>query len=122
MCMPIYFPTTYHLFNSKTTIANLSSTNVSKLFTPHPAKRFEPGNHYYLFVDFATVEETQNAMAALNGAEGPWGSGIRVQRARGETWKETGSGSEERKPASRWGSSTRGQAPEAVGTEGVVEA
>ncbi|KAL4803170.1 hypothetical protein BDV18DRAFT_44169 [Aspergillus unguis] len=85
-------------------------TNVSKLFTPHPAKRFEPGDHYYLFVDFASVDETQNAMAALNGAQGPWGGPIRVQRARGETWKnESGSGSgpgfEERR-AGRWGSST----------------
>lgn len=120
--MFIYLPPTCLLLNSTGTTANMSSINVSKLFTPHPAKRFEPGNHYYLFVDFATVEETQNAMAALNGADGPWGSGIRVQRARGETWKEAGSGSEERKPASRWGSSTRAQAPEAVGTEGVVEA
>ncbi|KAL4940145.1 hypothetical protein BDV06DRAFT_197365 [Aspergillus oleicola] len=73
-------------------------SNVSKLFTPHPAKRFEPGDHYYLFVDFESVEETQNAMAALNGAEGPWGAPIRVQRARGENYS-----SEERR--GRWGSS-----------------
>ncbi|KAL4927282.1 RNA-binding protein [Aspergillus undulatus] len=85
-------------------------TNVSKLFTPHPAKRFEPGDHYYLFVDFESVEETQNAMVALNGKEGPWGSPIRVQRARGETWN-----SEERKNAGRWGPSTPAK-------EGDVEA
>ncbi|KAL4784071.1 hypothetical protein BJX76DRAFT_234299 [Aspergillus varians] len=96
-------------------------TNISKLFAPHPAKRFEPGNHYYLFVDFASVEETQNAMAAMNGAEGPWGAGIRVQRARGEVWKE--SSSEERKPAARWGSSSRGQQEAVVAAvEGAVEA
>jgi hypothetical protein len=34
-------------------------------------------------------------MAALNGVEGPWGSGIRVQRARGETYNSA-SGSKER--------------------------
>lgn len=26
-------------------------------------------------------------MDAMNGKEGPWGAPIRVQRARGETWK-----------------------------------
>ncbi|KAA8646906.1 hypothetical protein EYZ11_007545 [Aspergillus tanneri] len=66
--------------------------NISKLFTPHPAKRFEPGDHYYLFVDFSSVEEAQSAMDALNGQEGPWGGSIRVQRARGESFN-----SEERK-------------------------
>ncbi|KAL3451634.1 hypothetical protein BJX65DRAFT_222280 [Aspergillus insuetus] len=100
-------------------------TNITKLFTPHPAKRFEPGDHYYLFVDFATVEDAQNAMAALNGVEGPWGSGIRVQRARGETYnsasgsKERDSGEEggERERRGRWASSvlSRGGA----GTEEV---
>ncbi|KKK14840.1 hypothetical protein P175DRAFT_0526393 [Aspergillus ochraceoroseus IBT 24754] len=81
--------------------------NVSKLFTPHPAKRFEPGDHYYLFVDFSTAEEAQTAMNALNGQEGPWGANIRVQRARGETWN-----SEERK--SKWPSSRGTGAPPAA--------
>ncbi|KAL4790711.1 hypothetical protein BDV19DRAFT_331714 [Aspergillus venezuelensis] len=89
-------------------------SNVSKLFTPHPAKRFEPGDHYYLFVDFETVEETQAAMAALNGVEGPWGAPVRVQRARGENYS-----SEERK--SRWGSSTR-QESGAEGEASTVQA
>ncbi|KAJ5263837.1 hypothetical protein N7478_011442 [Penicillium angulare] len=61
--------------------------NVSKLFTPHPAKRFEPGEHYYLFVDFSSVEEAQRAMDTLSGQQGPWGGPIRVQRARGTTTK-----------------------------------
>lgn len=26
-------------------------------------------------------------MGAMNGKEGPWGANLRVQRARGETWK-----------------------------------
>ncbi|KAI9372651.1 hypothetical protein BJX61DRAFT_506472 [Aspergillus egyptiacus] len=98
-------------------------TNISKLFTPHPAKRFEPGDHYYLFVDFNSVEDAQNAMAELNGTEGPWGASIRVQRARGETYsnnnpnRNSGLGSGEEKRA-RWGPSTRTAAP----AEGVVEA
>ena len=61
--------------------------NISKQFPPHPAKRFQPGDHYYLFVDLGSVEEAQAAMDALNGKEGPWGASLRVQRARGETWK-----------------------------------
>ncbi|KAL2847452.1 hypothetical protein BJY01DRAFT_165753 [Aspergillus pseudoustus] len=107
-----------------------NSTNITKLFTPHPAKRFEPGDHYYLFVDFATVEEAQNAMAALNGVEGPWGSGIRVQRARGEMYnpasgsreREGGEG-EERERRGRWTSSVfnrgekSGAGAEALGVE-----
>lgn len=73
------------------------SENVSKLFTPHPAKRFEPGDHYYLFVEFSSTEEAQNAMDTLNGQEGPWGANLRVQRARGET-----SNSQERR--NKWSS------------------
>ncbi|KAE8145651.1 hypothetical protein BDV25DRAFT_164152 [Aspergillus avenaceus] len=80
--------------------------NISKLFTPHPAKRFEPGDHYYLFVDFGSVEEAQSAMNALNGQEGPWGASIRVQRARGETYN-----TEERK--SKWSSSRGDESPAA---------
>jgi hypothetical protein len=57
---------------------------VSKLFAPHPAKRFEPGEHNYLFVELASVEEAQRAMDSLNGVDGPWGGPLRVQRARGE--------------------------------------
>lgn len=59
------------------------SENVSKLFAPHPAKRFESGDHYYLFVDLSSVEEAQRAMDTLNGQQGPWGGPLRVQRARG---------------------------------------
>ena len=66
---------------------NVCSENVSKLFAPHPAKRFEPGEHYYLFVDFSSVEEAQKAMETLNGQQGPWGGPLRVQRARGITTK-----------------------------------
>ncbi|KAJ5963228.1 Nucleotide-binding alpha-beta plait [Penicillium vulpinum] len=57
--------------------------NVSKVFAPHPAKRFDPGEHYYLFVDVGTAEQAQKAMNTLNGQEGPWGGPLRVQFARG---------------------------------------
>lgn len=67
---------------------HVSSENVSKLFTPHPGKRFEPGDHYYLFVDLSTVEEAQRAMDTLNGQPGPWGGALRVQRARGTNHSE----------------------------------
>jgi hypothetical protein len=65
----------------------VGSENISKQFSPHPAKRFEPGDHYYLFVDFSSAEEAQTAMDSLNGQEGPWGASLRVQRARGATGK-----------------------------------
>ncbi|KAH8705969.1 putative ribonucleoprotein [Talaromyces proteolyticus] len=60
---------------------------VSKLISPHPSKRFESGDHYYLFVDFASADEAAAAQAALDGKDGPWGGKIRVGRARGESWK-----------------------------------
>lgn len=61
------------------------SENVSKLFAPHPAKRFDPGDHYYLFVDLASEEEAQQAMDSLNGQQGPWGGQLRVRRANNRT-------------------------------------
>ena len=61
---------------------------MSKLFAPHPAKRFEPGEHNYLFVELSSVEEAQRAMNELNGQTGPWGGPLRVQGARGEKQKE----------------------------------
>lgn len=60
-------------------------SNVSKVFAPHPAKRFEPGEHNYLFVELASVEEARRAMDGLNGLVGPWGGPLRVQGARGES-------------------------------------
>lgn len=68
----------------------ICSENVSKVFAPHPAKRFDPGEHYYLFVDVGTPEQALKAMDTLNGQEGPWGGPLRVQFARGpkETWSK----------------------------------
>lgn len=81
MCKMIVFG----LFWSLLTI---HSENVSKLFTPHPAKRFEPGEHYYLFVDVGSSEEAQRAMKTLNKQVGPWGGQLRVQHARGSKTTE----------------------------------
>ncbi|KAF7716338.1 Uncharacterized protein PECH_000120 [Penicillium ucsense] len=69
----------------KTFFQGYNVETVSKVFSPHPAKRFEPGDHYYLFVDLSSVEEAQRAMDTLNGQQGPWGGPLRVQRARGTT-------------------------------------
>jgi hypothetical protein len=80
------------------------SEAITKLISPHPSKRFEPGNHYYLFVDFATVEEASAAQIALDGQEGPWGGKVRLGRARGESWKP-----EERQ---RWAASQKEEIPE----------
>jgi hypothetical protein len=55
---------------------------VSKIISPHPSKAEEPGNHYYCFVDMHSVEDTDNAVAKLNGVETEWGS-LRVGHAKG---------------------------------------
>lgn len=65
------------------TLLTFISEAVSKLFAPHPAKRFEPGDHYYLFVELNSAKEAQRAMDTLNGQTGPWGGPLRVNRARG---------------------------------------
>ena len=61
--------------------ADSRSENISKLFTPHPGKRFEPGDHYYLFVDLNSIEECQTARDALDGKIGPSGGRVKVRRA-----------------------------------------
>ncbi|KAL2014460.1 hypothetical protein VTN00DRAFT_1985 [Thermoascus crustaceus] len=60
---------------------------ISKLISPHLSKRFEPGDHYFLFVDFASADEARAAMNALDGKEGPWGGKLKVRRAKGESSK-----------------------------------
>ncbi|KAI2788245.1 hypothetical protein POX_e06258 [Penicillium oxalicum] len=79
--------------NMKTFFQGYNVETVSKVFSPHPAKRFEPGDHYYLFVDLSSVEEAQRAMDTLNGQQGPWGGPLRVQRARGTATKPEGQSS-----------------------------
>ncbi|KAJ5661477.1 uncharacterized protein N7477_009093 [Penicillium maclennaniae] len=69
--------------NMKNFFSEFRVEAISKLFAPHPAKRFDPGDHYYLFVELDTAEEAQRAMDTLNGQTGPWGGPLRVNRARG---------------------------------------
>ncbi|KAI9872179.1 MAG: hypothetical protein M1830_001994 [Pleopsidium flavum] len=55
---------------------------VSKIISPHESKHTQPGNHYYLFVDFPNVEEAEAAALALNGREAvEWGGKLRVSKA-----------------------------------------
>lgn len=59
------------------------SENISKLFTPSPAKNLAPGGHYYyLFIDFASPRDAQTAQDTLNGQRGPFGGTAKIQRAR----------------------------------------
>lgn len=63
------------------------SEAISKLISPHPSKRFEPGDHYYTFVDFAHAGEATAAMNALDGQDGPWGGKVKIGKARGDSSK-----------------------------------
>jgi hypothetical protein len=79
------------------------SEAISKLIAPHPTKRFESGDHYYLFVDFAHAGEASAAVSALDGQEGPWGGKLKVGKARGESSVKSEerpkwSGSRDRRP------------------------
>ncbi|GAD94512.1 ribonucleoprotein, putative [Paecilomyces variotii No. 5] len=60
---------------------------ISKVISPHLSKRFEPGDHYYLFVDFPSSDEAQAALSALDGQVGPWGGKLKVSKAKGESRK-----------------------------------
>ena len=60
---------------------------VSKIISPHPSKASEQGNHFYLFVDVASHEEAERAIAALDGKEMEWGGRLRVNRAKGDNKK-----------------------------------
>lgn len=42
---------------------------VSKPISPHPSFKADPRNHYYCFVDLATTEEIDKAIAELDGIE-----------------------------------------------------
>lgn len=57
-------------------------TSVSKLIAPHESKVGTPGNHYYCFVDLASVEEAQAAAGQLDGVESPWGGSLKVNAAK----------------------------------------
>jgi len=58
---------------------------VSKVIAPHESKLGTPGNHYYCFVDLASVDEAQAAAAALDGVESPWGGNLKINAAKART-------------------------------------
>ncbi|KAK2790496.1 hypothetical protein FQN52_005513 [Onygenales sp. PD_12] len=60
---------------------------ISKVISPHPSKRTQPGNHYYLFVDLASSEEADRAITALSGVSAVWGSRVHINKARGNSHK-----------------------------------
>jgi hypothetical protein len=64
---------------------------VSKIISPHESKKAEPGNHYYVFVDFKDALEAADVVKKLDGtykfggklkinhAKGAWGGKIRTR-------------------------------------------
>ncbi|EER42969.1 ribonucleoprotein [Histoplasma capsulatum H143] len=60
---------------------------ISKVISPHPSKRSQPGNHYYLFVDLASSNEAERAIDALSGVSAVWGSRVHIHKARGNSHK-----------------------------------
>jgi len=59
---------------------------ISKLISRHESKKDEEGNHNYCFVDVASAEDAESAIALLNGLE-RWGWRIKVSRASGTSGK-----------------------------------
>jgi RNA recognition motif-containing protein len=55
---------------------------ISKIISPHESKKELPGNHYYCFVDFASVEDAKNAAAKFDNSESPWGGELKVRQAK----------------------------------------
>ncbi|KAI0884938.1 RNA-binding domain-containing protein, partial [Annulohypoxylon maeteangense] len=62
---------------------------ISKRITAHESARSRPGNHDFCFVDFATPEQAQAAMEAVNGTEFSGGN-LKVNLASGRSrkWQE----------------------------------
>ncbi|OTB01007.1 hypothetical protein M426DRAFT_64808 [Hypoxylon sp. CI-4A] len=62
---------------------------VSKRITAHESTRAKPGNHDFCFVDFATPDQAQAALDAMNGA-GFRGGSLKVSLASGRSnkWQE----------------------------------
>lgn len=60
---------------------------VSKLVSPHPSTNSEPGDHYYCFIDLATVGDAEQAELAFSGRATPWGGKYKVARSYGPPGK-----------------------------------
>lgn len=71
------------LQNSKLTLPvfeKFNVTNVSKQFSPPENKKHLPGNRYYAFVDLATTQECEDAIATLDGVD-RWNWRIKISPA-----------------------------------------
>lgn len=66
---------------------DFDSEAISKVISPHPSKRSQPGNHYFLFVDLESAEEADRAIKTLGGVSAVWGSSVRINKARGNSQK-----------------------------------
>jgi RNA recognition motif-containing protein len=58
---------------------------VSKLISPHQAKREQPGSHYFCYVDVPTAEDAQDAADRLNGKPTPYDGAYQVRIAHDKT-------------------------------------
>jgi RNA recognition motif-containing protein len=61
-------------------------TVISKPISPHESRKNQPGNHYYCFVDLATVEECEAAIRQLDGLD-KWNGRIKVHHTNGTSNK-----------------------------------
>jgi hypothetical protein len=62
---------------------------VSKIISPHESKKAEPGNHYYVFVDFKDALEAADAVKKLDGTY-KFGGNLRINHAKGGGGKKIG--------------------------------
>jgi RNA recognition motif-containing protein len=64
---------------------------VSKIISPHESKKAEPGNHYYVFVDFKDSLEAADAVKKLDGTY-KYNGKLRINLAKGGQGKKIGTG------------------------------
>jgi hypothetical protein len=62
---------------------------VSKIISPHESKKAEPGNHYYVFVDFKDALEAADAVKKLDGTY-KYNGKLRINLAKGGQGKKIG--------------------------------
>jgi hypothetical protein len=62
--------------------ANWEVDAVSKIISPHESKKDQPGNHYYVFVDFKDGLEAADAVKKLDGTF-KFGGKLKINHAKG---------------------------------------
>ncbi|KAA8652638.1 hypothetical protein EYZ11_011596 [Aspergillus tanneri] len=60
---------------------------ISKTISPHYSGRSARNHPHYLYVDFASSQEAEAALSALDGVVGPWGTVLRLSKAKGDSQK-----------------------------------